>query len=178
MTVYTIGHSNLDLEAFLERLRSFCIELVADVRQYPGSRAFPHFGKERLSAALREAGIEYRHMPALGGRRRPIADSPNTGWDVEAFRAYADYAWTPAFREALDELVAMAREKRTAILCAEAVPWRCHRRIVSDYLLSRGIEVVHIIAPGKADEAKLTPFAEILPDGRIVYPAGSDSPPS
>lgn len=178
MTVYTIGHSNLSLEAFLDRLQSFAIELVADVRQYPGSRSFPHFGKERLSASLRDAGIDYRHMPALGGRRRSHADSPNTGWDVEAFRAYADYALTPAFREALDELVTIATEKRTAVLCAEAVPWRCHRRIVTDYLLARGIEVLHITGPGKADTAAMTPFASVLSDGRIVYPGEAGASPS
>jgi len=170
VSVYTIGHSNLSLDDFLDRLRSFAIELVADVRHYPGSRAHPHFGKARLAASLREAGIDYRHFVGLGGRRHPLPDSPNTGWEVEAFRAYADYALTPTFALALEELIDACRTKRTAILCAEAVPWRCHRRIVTDHLLVRGIEVVHIVGPGRGERATLTPFAQVLPDGRIVYP--------
>lgn len=175
MTVYTIGHSNRSLEAFLELLRSFSIELVADVRHYPGSRAHPHFGKERLAASLRAIGIDYLHFEALGGRHRTLSDSSNTGWQHEAFRGYADYALTPAFARALDELIATSRKKRTAILCAEAVPWRCHRRIITDYLLVRGIEVVHILGPGRGDEAKLTSFAKALSDGTIVYSAEAAS---
>lgn len=176
MTVFTIGHSNRSLEAFLDLLRAFAIELVADIRHYPGSRAHPHFGKAALAASLHEAGIGYRHFEALGGRRRSLPDSSNTGWQVEAFRGYADYALTPAFAQALDELLAVVRTKRTAILCAEAVPWRCHRRIVTDYLLARGVEVVHILGPGRGDEATLTPFAEVLDDGTIRYSARASQP--
>jgi len=178
MTVYTIGHSTRSVDELIALLREAGVDLVADVRSYPRSRRNPQFNGDALPATLADAEIGYRHAKALGGRRggheldRP---SPNGFWENEAFRNYADYALTPAFREALAGLIDCARERTVAIMCAEAVWWRCHRRIVADYLLAAGVEVRHILGPAKIEPARMTPEAEPQPDGGIHYPAPQPS---
>jgi uncharacterized protein (DUF488 family) len=168
--IYTIGHSTRSLGELLDLLREHHVALLVDVRRSPGSRRHPHFASEALAASLPAAGIEYIHEPDLGGHRRARRDSPNTAWRVVGFRAYADHMDTDEFREALGRLIGHAEEKATAIMCAEAVPWRCHRRLISDALLTRGHEVVHIIGPEKIDEHELNPSARVLADGRLIYP--------
>ncbi|MBX6315344.1 MAG: DUF488 domain-containing protein [Isosphaeraceae bacterium] len=169
--IWTIGHSNRDLAAFLDLLRGEGIEQVADVRRFPGSRLHPQFGRDALSASLEAAGIAYRHFGDLGGRRgRPRPDSPNSGWRVEAFNAYADYMATAAFVAALEQLIALAERRRTAILCAEALPWRCHRRLIADALHVRGWMVWDILGPGQRGRHTMTAFARVLPDGKLIYP--------
>lgn len=140
-----------------------------DVRRYPGSRRHPQFSRDALASALAAAGIEYAHEPGLGGRRAARPDSPHTAWRVDAFRGYADHMETPEFGAALDRLIHRAGERPTAILCAEAVPWRCHRRLISDALVARGHEVRHILAPGRADRHELDANARVEPGGRLVY---------
>jgi uncharacterized protein (DUF488 family) len=169
--IYTAGHSTRPIEELLDLLAGHGIARLVDVRRFPASRRHPQFSREALAAALAGRGIEYRHEPDLGGRRTPRPDSPNTAWRVEAFRGYADHMATPAFARALDRLVAAGAEAPTAILCAEAVPWRCHRRLIADALVARGVEVLHIMAPGKAEPHALNPDAQVLPDGALVYPA-------
>jgi uncharacterized protein (DUF488 family) len=172
--VYTIGHSTRSIEAFIALLCESDIEMLADVRAIPGSRHNPQFGAEKLRAALADAGIAYRHMPALGGRRNSrasAAQSSNGLWRNAAFRAYADYALTAPFRAGLAELLELARAQRCAIMCAEAVWWRCHRRIVTDYLLAAGESVGHILAPHDVEAAQMTTGARRMPDGALVYPA-------
>lgn len=168
--VFTIGHSNREFDELLAALRAFEIALVVDVRHYPGSRKYPQFNRESLARELPRAGVAYRHLVALGGRRPTAKDSLNEGWEEAAFRGYADYARTPAFSRALDELIDWASKQATAIMCAEAVWWRCHRRIIADYLILRGVEVFHILGKGRADLAEMTPFARPSEDGTIVYP--------
>ena len=173
-TIYTIGHSNRTIDELVALLRQVDVDLLVDVRSFPRSRAMPQFNIDTLPDALAAEGIGYQHLRALGGRRhhpKGAPPSPNTYWRVAAFRNYADYAETDAFRAGLDELLALAADHRCAIMCAEAVWWRCHRRIVSDYLLARGIEVVHIMGPGQVTEATITPGAQVLPDGTLRYPA-------
>jgi uncharacterized protein (DUF488 family) len=171
-TVFTIGHSTRPIEEFIALLRESAIEMLVDIRAIPGSRHNPQFGAEPLRVALTDAGIAYRHMPALGGRRssRAGTPSPNGLWRHAAFRAYADYALTMPFREALAELLALVRTRRCAIMCAEAVWWRCHRRIVADYLLAAGESVGHIMAPHEVEPAQLTPGAQPGAAGGLVYP--------
>ena len=170
--IWTAGHSDRPLEALLELLAGPEIELLADVRRYPGSRRHPQFGEERLAPALAAAGIAYRHLPGLGGRRRARPDSPNTAWRNEGFRAYADHMASEEFRAALAELEAAARERRTAVLCAEAVPWRCHRRLIADALVARGWEVAHLLASGRDEVHTLHPDA-LVQDDRLTYPAAA-----
>jgi uncharacterized protein (DUF488 family) len=169
--IWTIGHSTRDLGSFLALLEQERIELVADVRRFPASRRHPHFGQAALSSALAERGIAYHHWPELGGRRNKRAEgSPNSAWRVEAFNAYADYMGSEEFAVALAGLQEEAHEQRSAIMCAEAVPWRCHRRLIADALVVRGWRVLDILAPGKVDEHHLTDFAHVDGD-RITYPA-------
>lgn len=174
MLVFTVGHSNRELGKFLDILRGFRIELLVDIRHYPGSRKYPHFNREFLAAELPLVGIRYLHCLALGGRRKVDKDSPNLGWHEPSFRGYADYALTEPFTEAVREFVRISRKQRTAIMCAEAVYWRCHRRIVTDYLIARGVEVRHILAENRADLATMTPFAQVVSKEKILYPAESD----
>jgi uncharacterized protein (DUF488 family) len=172
-TLYTIGHSTRTIEQFIALLREHGVELLVDVRRFPGSRRHPHFGSAALAASLAEAGIGYAHAEALGGRRdsEAAASSPNTAWRHSAFRAYADYMATPPFRAALDRLIAEAAGRTTTIMCAEAVPWRCHRRLITDALLARGIPVADIVGPGAATPARLSEHALVRADGSVIYPA-------
>ena len=171
--VYTIGHSTSSVAELIERLKAEGVDLVVDVRRFPRSRRHPQFNLETLPAALTASGIGYHHAEALGGRRRRslTADaSPNTGWREDGFRNYADYAMTAPFQIALESLVALAKTRIPAIMCAEALWWQCHRRIISDYLLVRGIDVIHILGLGETQPAALTPGAEPQADGTVHYP--------
>lgn len=168
-TVYTIGHSTRSAEEFLDILRAFGIECVADIRTVPRSRRNPQFDQQELQRFLHEHGIQYAHLPALGGLRRARKDSINTGWENPSFRGYADYMQTPEFASAIDDLMAIAAEKQTAIMCAEAVPWRCHRSLVADALVVRGTAVEDIMSKTNAKARKLTPWAQV--EGlQITYP--------
>jgi uncharacterized protein (DUF488 family) len=169
--IWTIGHSNRTFEELIELLQAATVEQLADVRRFPGSRAYPHFNCDALETGLAHAGIGYRHFGALGGRRsKRSADSPNVGWRVEAFNRYADYMAAPEFESELEALIACAAARRTAIMCSEAVPWRCHRRLIADALIVRGWHVFDIIHRGPAKPHALTPFARVL-GGRLIYPA-------
>jgi uncharacterized protein (DUF488 family) len=171
LEIWTLGHSNRDLGMFLNLLTASGIERVADVRRFPGSRRHPHFDRDALEESLRQAGITYRHFAPLGGRRgRRTPGSTNTAWRVEAFNAYADHMATPEFAAALEALSAEAAAARTAVLCAEALPWKCHRRLIADALIVRGWTVRDILGPGQVEPHELTPFARVH-DGRLTYPA-------
>ena len=173
MTIYTIGHSTRTLDEFLALLREHGVGCLVDVRSIPRSGRYPHFNGDALVPALQAAKIGYRHMPGLGGRRGRAKGAPsrNTFWREEGFRNFADYAESPAFATALAELRALVREQKVAIMCAEAVWWRCHRRIISDYLVAAGEEVRHIMGPGRSETAVLTPEALTLPGGALRYAA-------
>ena len=155
-TVWTIGHSTRSQEEFLEALISFQIEVLVDVRRFPGSKKYPQFNVEALETYLPEAGIAYLPCTELGGRRKPDPDSKNTVWHSESFRGYADYAETAEFKNALQNLGELAAKKRVAYMCSEAVWWRCHRAIISDCLKEAGWKVLHIMAPGKVQEHPFT----------------------
>jgi len=166
---YSVGHSTRPIEEFLALLGEHDIEAVVDVRTIPRSRHNPEFGKEVLQETLNSVGLGYIHLAQLGGLRRPLPDSPNTGWRNTSFRGYADYMQTSAFEEGLAALLALGARSRVAIMCAEAVPWRCHRSLIADALLARGIEVVDIIGHNAARPHRMTPFARV--DGsRVTYP--------
>ena len=170
-TIWTIGHSNRSLDDFLALLASEQIELVADIRRFPASRAHPHFNADTLAASLAQQHIGFQHYAGLGGRRNTrLPNSPNTAWRVDSFNRYADYMTTPEFTTALDELTAAADEQRMAIMCSEAVPWRCHRRLVADALIVRGWEIRDVISKGPAKPHALTPFARVEA-GQLSYPA-------
>jgi uncharacterized protein (DUF488 family) len=167
--IFTIGHSTHDAEAFLGLLRGHEVGLLADVRRYPSSRRLPHFNGPALERSLAEAGIEYLHFEELGGRRDPSPGSPNSGWRVGQFRGYADHMATDEFQSALARLEELAARTRVAVMCAEAQWWRCHRRLLSDALLARGHEVVHVDSRGGSAPHELTPFA-LVEDGHLTYP--------
>jgi uncharacterized protein (DUF488 family) len=172
--VYSIGHSTRTIPEFAALLEESGIEVVADVRAIPRSRTNPQFNRDALPASLEEFGIAYQHFPELGGRRhhpRGAPPSPNTFWRNESFRNYADYAATDAFQTGFVRLRDLAGGERCAIMCSEAVWWRCHRRIISDYLLAYGAPVMHIMGPGKIEPATLTSNAHLLSDGTLVYRA-------
>jgi uncharacterized protein (DUF488 family) len=168
LSIWTIGHSTLSIEEFLERLKSFEVELLADVRSFPGSRRYPHFNKETLWATLDSVGICYEHFRELGGRRRARPDSLNLAWRNESFRGYADYMETNEFHAGIERLIELARQQRVAIMCSEAVWWRCHRSMISDYLKVKGIEVCHIMAPGKSEAHPFTSAARVI-EGQLSY---------
>ncbi len=171
LKIWTIGHSTRTLAEYLEMLSVNDIETLADVRSYPGSRRYPHFNAETLSGSLAGVGIEYVPMKQLGGRRRSRPGSPNTVWRNEAFRGYADYMETAEFSDGIEALLKLARLKRTAIMCAEAVWWRCHRSMIADYLKASGITVEHIMDGGRNVIHPFTSAAR-LEDGKLVYGAG------
>ncbi|HEY0593896.1 MAG TPA: DUF488 domain-containing protein [Thermoanaerobaculia bacterium] len=166
--VCSIGHSTRSLDELVALLRENGVATLADVRRYPGSRRYPQFSRESLQAALPAAGIRYEHLGvALGGRRRPAADSPNRGWRSEQFRGYADHMATAEFAAGIDALLALPPP--AAVLCAEAVPWRCHRNLLADELTRRGVEVVHIMGPGSTGRHEMNPMAREEGD-HLVYP--------
>jgi uncharacterized protein (DUF488 family) len=172
MTVYTVGHSTRTIPEFAALLGEPEIAVVADVRSIPRSRTNPQFNFDVLPVSLAELGIAYQHFPELGGRRhhpRGAPPSPNTFWRNASFRNYADYATTDTFRVGLNRLCDLAADRRCAIMCAEALWWRCHRRIISDYLLAQGVPVVHIMGPGKTEPAILPTNAHRQSDGTLVY---------
>lgn len=171
--VLTAGHSTRTGAELVELLAEHRVELLVDVRRFPGSRRHPQFARAALAASLATAGIDYLHEADLGGRRQPRPDSPHTAWRVAAFRGYADYMETPELAAALARLLNLAAARTVAILCAEAVPWRCHRRLIADALVARGIAVRHILAPGRSQLHELDPNARVLADGRLIYDAGA-----
>jgi len=168
LQVWTIGHSTRPIEELIEALRSFQIKILADVRSFPGSRRYPQFNREQLKVLLAEAGIEYLHFPELGGRRSARPDSLNMAWRNKMFRGYADYMETVEFRSGITRLRKVAKAGRTAIMCAEAVWWRCHRSLISDYLKAKGLEVTHIMAAGKSEAHPFTSAARIV-NGELSY---------
>ena len=167
-SVFTIGHSTRSLDEFIEILKSFPIEILVDVRSFPGSRRYPHFNREALKGSLGGVNIEYAHLPELGGRRRPLPDSLNMAWRNESFRGYADYMETDDFRDGIDRLLDLARDRRTVIMCSEAVWWRCHRSMISDYLKAKGVDVIHILAAGRSEGHPYTSAARIV-NGELSY---------
>jgi uncharacterized protein (DUF488 family) len=167
--VRTVGHSNRTLEAFLHLLRAHQVTLVVDVRKMPGSRRNAQFNRDTLPNALHEAGIGYVHLPDLGGLRHRTPSSPNAGWKNASFQGYADYMLTPEFERSLDDLLKLAREHRTALMCAEAVPWRCHRSLIADALVVRAVGVEHILSASHTLAHVLRPWAKVQ-GTRITYP--------
>ncbi len=171
--LFTIGHSNQSLESFLGLLKAHDIRFLADIRRYPGSRRWPWFGRDALPRSLEKDGIVYRHFPELGGRRSPAPDSPNGAWRVPQFQAYADYMATPEFKAGLGELIRVLPEGPVTVMCAEVLPWRCHRNLLSDAVVVRGIPVFHIIGSGNLKPHALPGFAKVdrrSKPPRITYP--------
>ncbi len=166
--IFTVGHSTRPQAELIAILKEAGVALLVDVRRFPGSRRHPQFGKEALRAGLAEAGIAYRHEPDLGGRRDPRPGSPNTAWRVAAFRGYADHMGSPEFRAALERLIAPAAGP-SAVMCAEAVPWKCHRQLIADSLVARGVEVAHLLGAGQRHVHVLNPSAIAGNDGVLVY---------
>jgi uncharacterized protein (DUF488 family) len=166
--IWTIGHSTRSMEEFVAILHSFNIQLIADIRSYPGSRRYPHFNKEALEVSLAKNNIDYIHLKELGGRRKENPHSVNTAWRHPAFRGFADYMQTDDFKKGIDELQQQALKKRTAYMCSEVVWWRCHRSMVSDYLKSIGWTVMHIMNKDKAEEHPYTAPARIV-NGKLTY---------
>jgi uncharacterized protein (DUF488 family) len=172
--ISTIGHSTRPIEEFIRILEAHNIRQLVDVRTIPRSRHNPQFDQANLPESLAGAGIAYRHMPGLGGLRRASADSINTGWRNASFRGYADYMQTDAFREELEELIALSAEQPTAIMCAETVPWRCHRSLIADALAARGIEVIEILSATEARLHAMTPFARVR-GVDVTYPGNAEN---
>lgn len=175
--VLTIGHSTRTVEEFIQLLEGHDVQCLVDVRTIPRSRHNPQFNAGELASALKVAGIAYLHKAGLGGLRHPCKDSINTGWRNNSFRGYADYMQTEEFRRNLEELIALAHQKRIAVMCAEALPWRCHRSLIGDALVVRGIEVEDILSKGRTQPHTLTPWARV--DGiQITYPHGPGAEPA
>ena len=172
--VFTIGHSTRSSADFIALLQEWSVQLLIDVRRFPMSKRYPHFNREALAVELPAAGIGYLHEEILGGRRQPRADSPNTAWRNPQFRGYADHMNTEEYRAAISEIVKRAAQTVQAVMCAEAVPWRCHRNLLADALIARGVEVRHIIQSGKADAHKLHKEAQLVGGDRLVYTARVD----
>lgn len=166
--VWTVGHSTRAASEFAQLLLAHEIKALVDVRSFPSSRRFPQFNQNRLAEDLSKLGITYHHSPALGGRRQPNPNSRNTAWKNASFRAYADYMETPAFAEAINELVEIANQHQTAIMCAEALWWKCHRSLISDCLKASGVEVNHILAPEKVEVHPYTSAARVV-GGKLSY---------
>lgn len=167
--ILTVGHSTRPIDEFIALLRGHEVSTLADIRTIPRSRRNPQYESSTLATAVETAGIRYLHVPALGGLRRPRRDSPNGAWRNESFRGYADYIQTDTFARALDDVQDLARHGRVALMCAEAVPWRCHRSLVADALSVRGVPVAHIVGAGIARPHQLSPVARIE-DRRLTYP--------
>ena len=171
MRVWTIGHSTRSIDTFISLLKANGITVLADVRTWPGSKRYPQFNKEKLSHSLGKAGIRYEHFPELGGRRKAKPDSKNRAWRNESFRGYADYMETEDFDKGVKRLLDLAADAGpAAIMCAEAVWWRCHRSLISDYLKARGVEVLHILGANKVELHPYTPAARIM-NGELSYEA-------
>lgn len=166
--IWTVGHSTRSADEFNKILLEHQIDALMDVRSFPGSRRYPHFNKSELSRSLEAIGILYAHSPQLGGRRRPNPHSKNTAWKNASFRAYADHMESEEFQEGISDLLKPAREKRTAVMCAEALWWRCHRSLIADFLKASGVEVTHIIDAKHTEIHPYTSAARIL-DGRLSY---------
>jgi len=159
ITVWTVGHSTRSGEEFVQILKAHGIQVLVDVRSFPGSRRYPQFNRATLAESLQQAGIEYRHEPRLGGRRTPRKDSHNTAWRNASFRAYADHMESEEFRNGVKDLLELASNRRTAVMCAESLWWRCHRRLISDYLKTEGHAVIHILDKNKTQEHPVTLFS-------------------
>ena len=175
VTIYTIGHSTRSIDDFVALLQREHIRALVDVRAFPMSRRYPHFNQDALAMALTAQDIAYSHAAALGGRRRPRSDSPNGAWRNESFRAYADHMGTAAFRQAISDLIASAERVRTTVMCAEAVPWKCHRSLIADALVARGCEVRHVL-DASTDRHQLMAIAHVE-NGEVTYPPRTASAP-
>jgi uncharacterized protein (DUF488 family) len=169
VTVFTVGHSTRPIDEFLHLLTAHGVQRLIDVRTIPKSRHNPQFGQDQLSQSLQRAGIAYTHMPGLGGLRRPRKDSPNMGWRNTSFRGYADYMQTSQFQNALEQCLELAAAQRVALMCAEAVPWRCHRSLIADALVARGIDVREIVSATDTRPHTLTSWAKVDGFG-VTYP--------
>jgi uncharacterized protein (DUF488 family) len=176
LTIFTIGHSTRPIDSFIDLLTSQGVRQLIDIRTIPKSRRNPQFNSDALATSLHQARIGYVHMKGLGGLRHPRKDSINTGWRNDSFRGYADYMQTEEFCATLEGAIELAKQRPTALMCAESVPWRCHRSLVSDALLARGIRVLEIIGPAKPKAHTLTPFASVR-GTRIIYPADQQTLP-
>jgi len=175
--LYTVGHSNRTFDEFMELLRAHSIGRIVDVRTVPKSRRVPWFNKESLAPALNKAKIRYAYLPELGGLRHPLKDSINLGWKNDSFRGYADYMATPEFEKGLEKLNAMIPDLRTAVMCAEAVPWRCHRSLIADIETVRGVGVEHLLSPASRKAHEMTSFAVMDKKSkppRVYYPAAME----
>jgi uncharacterized protein (DUF488 family) len=172
LIIFTIGHSTRPIDAFIRLLRAHGVQRVVDVRTIPRSQHNPQFNRDQLSPALHRAKIHYRHMPGLGGLRRARPDSVNTGWRNASFRGYADYMQTREFEDSLARCIDLAREERIVLMCAEAVPWRCHRSLIADALLARGIEAREITSGIRTRSLELTPWARVK-GPQVTYPAAA-----
>jgi uncharacterized protein (DUF488 family) len=176
--IFTLGHSTRPIEELLSLLAENGVRTLVDVRRFPASRRHPQFSRDSLAASLAGSGISYIHESDLGGRRPARPDSPHRAWRVEAFRGYADHMETPAFQAALARLIERGARETVAILCAEAVPWRCHRRLIADALVAQGVPVQNILGPGRAEPHELDPKARVLPGGRLLYDGPEGDQPS
>ena len=168
VTVWTVGHSTRSAEEFGQILLAHGVQVLVDVRSFPGSRRYPQFNRAALAESLKEIGIEYKHEPRLGGRRKPRADSHNTAWKNASFRAYADHMESEEFRKGVKDLLELATQSRTAVMCAESLWWRCHRSLISDYLKAEGHTVIHILDQTKSEAHPFTSAARIV-DGALSY---------
>ena len=175
LSLWTLGHSTRPIDEFIGLLRAHQISLLVDVRTVPRSRYNPQYNTDMLAQSSHNAELRYRHLPELGGLRKPKNDSVNDGWRNASFRGYADYMQTDKFQRALEELMAYSTDKKTAIMCAEAVPWRCHRSLIADALVSRGWDIRHIMSPETATPHVLTSFAHVE-KGTLIYPKPTDPP--
>ena len=173
VSVFTIGHSTRPIDEFIHLLKSHDVGRIIDVRTVPRSRFNPQFDVAQLPGSLRNAGIEYTHLPGLGGLRKPRSDSANGGWRNASFRGYADHMQSAVFKESLEQCLALATNERVALMCAEAVPWRCHRSLIADALVARGVDALEIVSDARVRPHVLTPFARV--DGiEVTYPAPAD----
>ena len=167
-TIWTVGHSTRPIAAFIELLESAAITLVVDVRRFPGSRRYPDYNQQPLAEALATASISYLALPILGGRRQAHPDSPHTAWRNPSFRGYADYMDTEQFREGIQQVQTLAANERIALMCAEALWWRCHRALIADYLKAQGYDVIHLLSPSKHEQHPYTSAAR-MNDGKLTY---------